>query len=109
MELIDNKLSYDEYISGRLKQAGAKINSIKRLGHFLSKILSLIVWHFEYISNIHKIEKLHEIMITFIHSDYNTDYFTLLKKVSKSQSLKTLHASRLENICKKWAKSKVHE
>ena len=33
--LIDNKLSYDEYISNCLKQASAKMNSIKRLGNFI--------------------------------------------------------------------------
>ena len=90
--LINNKLSYNEYISGCLKQVGAKMNSIKRLGNFLSKnqkkilcysyLLSYfkycpIVWHFGYISNIIKIEKLHERVIRFIHSDYNTDYFTI--------------------------------
>ena len=34
---IDNKLSYNEYISSYLKQASAKMNSIKRLGNFISK------------------------------------------------------------------------
>ena len=33
--LIDNKLSYKDYISSCLKQASAKINSIKRLGNFI--------------------------------------------------------------------------
>ena len=107
---IDNKLSYDEYISTCLKQASAKMNSIKRLGHFISKkqkkilcysyVLSYfkycpIVWHFGNISNIHKTEKLHERVIRFIHSDYDTEYFTLLKNLS----LRTLYAERLKNIC----------
>ena len=35
---IDNKLSCNEYISGCLKQASAKMNSIKQLGNFISKI-----------------------------------------------------------------------
>jgi hypothetical protein len=35
--IIHNKLSYDEYISTCLKQASAKMNSIKRLGNFISK------------------------------------------------------------------------
>ena len=34
-------------------------------------------------------------MIRFIHSDYNTEYFTLLKNLS----LRTLYAERLKNIC----------
>ena len=34
-------------------------------------------------------------MIRFIHSDYNTDYFTLLNNLS----LRTLYANRLMNIC----------
>ena len=108
--IIDNKLSYDEYISTCLKQASAKMNSIKRLGNFISKkqkkilcysyVLSYfkycpIVWHFGNISNIHKTEKLHERVIRFIHSDYDTEYFTLLKNLS----LRTLYAERLKNIC----------
>ena len=86
--LIDNKLSYDEYISTCLKNASAKLNSIKRLGNFLSKhqkkvlgysyVLSYfkycpIVWHFGNISNTHKTEKLHERVIRFIHSDYENN------------------------------------
>ena len=38
---------------------------------------------------------IHERVIRFIHSDYNTEYFTLLKTLS----LRTLYAKRLENIC----------
>ena len=38
---------------------------------------------------------IHERVIRFIHSDYNTEYFTLLKNLS----LRTLYAKRLENIC----------
>ena len=34
---IDNKLSYNEYISTCLKQPSAKMNSIKGLGNFISK------------------------------------------------------------------------
>ena len=58
------------------------------------QILS-IVWHFGNISNIHKTEKLHERVIRFIHSDYDTEYFTLLKNLS----LCTLYAKKLKNIC----------
>ena len=47
------------------------------------------------ISNIHKIEKLHERVIRFIHLDYNTDYFTLLNNLS----VRTLYANRLMNVC----------
>ena len=32
---IDNKLSYDEYVTTCLKQASAKMNSIKRLVNFI--------------------------------------------------------------------------
>ena len=35
--LIDNKLLHNEYISTCLKEARAKLNSIKRLGNFISK------------------------------------------------------------------------
>ena len=35
---IDNKLSYNEYISSCLKQASAKMNSSKRLGNFIHLI-----------------------------------------------------------------------
>ena len=106
---IDNKLSYNEYISSYLKQSGAKMNSIKRLGNFISKTQKKIlcysyvllyfkycpiVGHFGCISNIQKIEKLHERVIGLIHSDY-IDCFTLLN----NPSLRTLHANKLENIC----------
>ena len=86
------------------------LNSIKRLGNFISKhqkktlcysyVLSYfkycpIVWHFGNISNIHKTEKLHERVIRFVHSDYETDHFTLLNNLN----VRTLYANRMENIC----------
>ena len=98
------------WITSCLKHASAKMNTIKRLGNFLSKnqkkILCYsyvpsyfkyfpIIQHFRNISNTHKIEKIHERVIRFIHSDYNTDYFTILINLN----LRTLHANRLEKIC----------
>ena len=95
--LIDNKLSYNEYISTYLKQASTKSNSIKRLGNFISKyqrkilcysyILSHfkycpMVWYFGNISNIHKAKKLHESVIQFIHFNFETYHFTLMKNLN---------------------------
>ena len=70
-------------------------NSIKGLGNFISKKQKKILCYSYVLSYIHKTEKRNERVIRLIHSDYDTEYFTLLKK----QSLCTLYAKRLENIC----------
>ena len=108
--LIDNKLSFDSYITTTLKQASAKLNAIKRIGKYLSESQKKIlcysyvlvylkycpaVWHFGNAGLIHKTEKLQKRVVRFINSDYDTDYFTLLKE----KNLKTLYTERLENIC----------
>ena len=37
---LDHKLSYNLYTSEQIKKASAKLNAIKRMGYFLSKIKS---------------------------------------------------------------------
>ena len=72
---------------------GAKPNAIKRLGSYLYEkyrnVLvtahvtsqfnySSIVWHFGGLTEIHKMEKLHERCIRYIYNEYNKKYFDLL-------------------------------
>ena len=54
------------------------------------------------ISNIHKVEKLHERVIRFIQSDYNADYFTILITQVSVQSMPIGYKSAL-----KYTKSKM--
>ena len=61
-----------------------------------------IVRYFGNISNIHKIEILHERVITFIHSNYDTEYSIFLNNLN----LRTLWAKRLKIICIKIYKIK---
>lgn len=92
--LIDNKLSYDEYISTCLKNTSAielnettqqfYIKTSKESIRLLLRLItlqilfdSLALWKYKQ----HSTEKLHERVIRFIHSDYETDYFTLLKNL----------------------------
>ena len=114
---IDNKLSYNTYISEQIKKASAKLNAIKRMGNFLSQgqksslcyahVISYfnycsLVWHFGSLKNIHNTEKLHERAIRFIYDDYETDYFQILKE----KSLCTLYSERLRGMCSEIYKAK---
>ena len=71
---IDNKLNFRKHIKEISGKAGAKLNAIKRLSHYMNKgerkllidthVLSQlryssIVWHFCGLTEIHKMEKLH--------------------------------------------------
>ena len=91
---IDNKLNFRIHIKELCRKAGAKLNAIKRLGIFLNekerKLLvdahvtsqfnyCSIVWHFCGLTEIHKMEKLHERSIRFIYNEQSQDYFEILK------------------------------
>ena len=107
---LDNRLSFQLYISEMCKAAGAKLNAIKRLGTKLNEherkllidahVISYLnycstVWHFCGKVEIHKIEKLHERCIRFIYNDYTLEYFELLK----NKNSKTLYAKRVSAMC----------
>ena len=107
---IDDKLNFRKYIKCMCKKAGAKLNAIKRLGIHLNendrKILveahvisqfnySSIVWHFCGLSEVHKMEKLHERCIRFIYNEYDKNYFDILNE----NKLMTLFAKRTLTMC----------
>ena len=107
---LDNKLSFQKYISEMCKAAGAKLNAIKRLGPKLNEkerkllidthVLPYLnycstVWHFCGRVEIHKMEKLHERCIRFIYNEYEMEYFELLRKTNSQ----TLYAKRVANMC----------
>ena len=90
---VDNRLSFKQHISKLCKEAGAKLNAIKRLKSNLNEndrkllidahIVSYFnycstVWHFCGRVEIHKMEKLHERSIRFLYNEYNMEYFQLL-------------------------------
>ena len=81
---IDEKLNFRQHINYLCRKAGAKLNAIKRLKYYLdekerkilvdSHVISQfnycsIVWHFCGLTEIHKIEKLHERCTRFIYND----------------------------------------
>ena len=92
---IDDKLNFRNYIKEMCRKAGAKLNAIKRLQCILDekerKILvdahvtsqfnyCSTVWHFCGLSEIHKMEKLHERAIRFIYNEQSKAYFDILKE-----------------------------
>ena len=107
---VDNRLSFKQHISNLCKEAGAKLNAIKRLKSKLNEkdrkllidahIVSYFnycstVWHFCGRVEIHKMEKLHERSIRFLYNEYNMEYFQLLKNKNE----KTLYNRRVNTMC----------
>ena len=107
---IDNKLNFRKHIKTLCRKAGAKLNAIKRLGSYLKekdrKLLvtahvtsqfnySSIVWHFGGLTEVHKMEKLHERCIRYIYNEYNKNYFDLLYE----NDLTTLFGKRTREMC----------
>ena len=107
---IDDKLNFRAYIQNLCKKAGAKLNAIKRLTFYLEEkerkllvdthVISYFsyastVWHFCGLSDIHKMEKLHERCIRFIYNEYDKNYFKLLNE----KKLNTLFGKRTLAMC----------
>ncbi len=107
---IDDKLNFRKYIKNMCKKAGAKLNAIKRLGIYLNmeskKLLvdahvtsqfnySSTVWHFCGLTEVHKLEHLHERCIRFIYNEYDKQYFELLSE----KKLNTLFGKRTLAMC----------
>tara|TARA_B110001454_G_C12716814_1_gene432912 strand:- start:83 stop:3097 length:3015 start_codon:yes stop_codon:yes gene_type:complete len=103
---IDNKLSFIKHISKICKSAANQLNSIKRLKkHFdmeakrnLTRTFVLsqfnycpLVWHFCGNGSIHKMEKIQERVLRFVHNDYETNYKILLERNGES----TLYLKRV--------------
>ena len=85
---IDNQLNFRTHIKELWRKAGAILSAIKRLGNLLNeKDRKLVVdahviaqfnycslvWHFYGLTEIHKIEKLHERCIRFIYNEQSQD------------------------------------
>ena len=114
---IDNKLSFDNYISQMCKQAANILNALKRQSIFIvgqknrslvanTYILSYfnycpLVWHFCGPAPTHKIEKLHEWVLRWVHNDYTSVYADILNKSNSS----TLYLKRVRIIAQETFKA----
>ena len=92
---IDNRLSFDGYLSKICKQASNILNALKRQSKFIvgmknrilmanSYVLSYfnycpLVWHFCGAGSTHKIEKIHERALRWVYDDYVSAYSDILK------------------------------
>ena len=92
---IDFKLDFNSHITNICKKAARQLNVLKRIGHHLSRLSKLTIyhsfilsnfsycpltWHFCSETNAAKIEKLQERALRFIYNDYNSSYHSLLEK-----------------------------
>ena len=109
---IDNKLNFEEHISGLCKKASMQLNVISRLQKFMGKeqkealINSFIfsnfnycalVWHFCLCKSSENIEKKKLRCLRNIYNDYSSNYQTLLKLSQKpSMEVKRLRNFALE-------------
>ena len=99
---IDFNLSFDQHISNICKKAAQQLNVMRRIGHNLSLLNRLTIfhtlvlsnfnfcplaWHFCTESNTKKMEKLQERGLRFVYNDFFTSYEDLLTKAK----LSTLH------------------
>ena len=107
---IYNELNFRTHIKELCRKAGAKLHAIKRLVKFLNEkeckllvdahVISQfnycsLVWHFCGLTEIHKMEKLHERRIRFVYNEQSQEYFYILKE----KKLRTLYGKRLRDMC----------
>ena len=107
---IDNKLNFKKHIKEISSKAGAKLNAIKRLGLYLNKAerkllidahvtsqlrYSSTVWHMCGLTEIHKLERLHERCVRFIYQDHVNSYFDILNE----NNVTTLYGERTRAMC----------
>ena len=114
---IDNKLSFDDYISMVCKKSANILNALKRESKFIvgqknrstvayTYILSNfnycpLVWHFCGSASTHKIEKLHERVLRWVQNDYSSVYADILNKSNYS----TLYLKRVRMIAQETFKA----
>ena len=114
---IDNKLSFDPYISKTCKKASNILNALKRESKFIvgpksralnanAFILSYfnycpLVWHFCGPASTHKIEKIHERVLRWVQNDYSSNYSEILRKSNSS----TLYLKRVRIIAQETFKA----
>ena len=109
---IDSKLNFENHISTICKKAAGQLNALCRLKSFLSKeqktaiansfIFSNfnycpLIWHFCSSHATNKMENIQKRTLRFVHSDYESDYETLLKKSNKcTMTIRRLRSVALE-------------
>ena len=114
---IDNRLSFDNYLSNICKKASNILNALKRESKFIveQKCRSLnantyvlsyfnycpLVWHFCGPASTHKIEKLHERVLRWVLNDYSSAYSDILNKSNSS----TLYLKRVRIIAQETFKA----
>ena len=104
---IDYQLNFDQHISILCSKAGYKLNVLKRLSPFLSRLNKLTVfhtfilsnycplaWHFCSESNSKKLEKIQERALRFVYDDFKSTYEELLNKAN----IPFLHIKRIRTM-----------
>ena len=106
---IDFNLSFDSHISNICKKAAQQLNVMRRIGHNLSLLNRLTIfhtfvlsnfnfcplaWHFCSETNTKKMEKLQERGLRFVYNDFSSSYEDLLTKTK----LSTLHIRRMRTM-----------
>ena len=106
---IDFQLNFDYHIKNICKKAVQQLNILKRIGKNLSKLNRLTIfhtfilsnfnfcplsWHFCFVSNTKKIEKIQERALRFVYFDYVTSYENLLIKAK----IPSLHVRRTRTM-----------
>ena len=106
---LDYKLNFDPHISALCKKAATQLNVLKRLRAYVGfdarKVLVQsfvysnfnycpLVWHFCSAKSMHKIEKVQERALRFLHNDHASSYNDLLLKSQRC----TMHVHRLRAI-----------
>lgn len=96
---IDFKLSFDQHISNICKKAAQQLNVMRRIGHNLSLLNRLTIFHTFVLSNFNfcplawhfctetstkKLEKLQERGLRFVYNDFSISYEDLLTKAKLS-------------------------
>ena len=107
---IDNKLKFDEHVSGICRKASAQLNALSRLNKFLSMeaktilIQSFIyahfnycslIWHYSSSKSINKVEMIQKRALRFIFNDNSSSYEELLIKAKKN----VMSINRLRTLC----------
>jgi hypothetical protein len=106
---IDFQLNFDSHISDICKKAAKQLNVLKRIGHNLTRLSKITIyhsfilsnfsycpltWHFCSEKNTQKMEKLQKRALRFIYNDYKSTYDELLEK----SLLPTLKVRRLRTL-----------
>ena len=106
---LDYKLNFDPHISALCKKAATQLNVLKRLRAYIGfdarKVLVQsfvysnfnycpLVWYFCSAKSMHKIEKVQERALRFLHNDHASSYNDLLLKSQRC----TMHVHRLRAI-----------